>query len=272
LLNNFKIQKDRIQQMDTLRSKFNLEGKVAIITGSSKGIGKAIAQGLAENGAKVVISSRKQEAVDIVVNELMAMGLDALGIQCHIGDSQERASLIAKTIEQYGRIDILVNNAAINPYYGPLEGSEEVVFDKIMDINVKAPWLLSNLVLPYMKENGAGSIVNISSVEGLRPGFGLGLYSATKAALIMLTKNQAKEWGRYGVRANVVCPGLIKTKFSEGLWSDEKLVDRFTRSLPMNRIADPDEMAGLVLLLASEAGSYMTGGVYTADGGYMVSG
>jgi NAD(P)-dependent dehydrogenase (short-subunit alcohol dehydrogenase family) len=165
-----------------------------------------------------------------------------------------------------------VNNAAINPYYGPLEGSDEAVFDKIMDINVKAPWLLSNLVLPSMKENGAGSIINISSVEGLRPGFGLGLYSATKSALIMLTKNQAKEWGRYGVRANVVCPGLIKTKFSEGLWNDEKLVDRFTKSLPINRIASPDEMAGLVMLLASDAGSYMTGGVYVADGGYMVSG
>jgi len=272
LLKNYKNQKDSIQKMDTIKSKFNLKGKVAIITGSSKGIGKAIALGLAENGAKVVISSRKQEAVDHVVDEFKAMGLEAIGIQCHIGDTKERASLIAKTIKQYGRIDILVNNAAINPYYGPLEGSDEAVFDKIMDINVKAPWLLSNLVLPHMKENGAGSIINISSVEGLRPGFGLGLYSATKSALIMLTKNQAKEWGRYGVRANVVCPGLIKTKFSEGLWSDEKLVERFTRSLPMNRIASPDEMAGLVLLLASEAGSYMTGGVYAADGGYLVSG
>lgn len=258
--------------MDTIKAKFNLEGKVAVITGSSKGIGKEIARGLAESGAKVVISSRKQEAVDKVADEFNAMGLKAIGIQCHIGDARERASLISSTIEQFGRIDILVNNAAINPYYGPLEGSDEGVFDKIMDINVKAPWLLSNLALPYMKENGSGSIINISSVEGLRPGFGLGLYSATKAALIMLTKNQAKEWGRYGVRANVLCPGLIKTKFSEGLWSDEKLVDQLTKTLPMNRIANPDEMAGLVLLLASEAGSYMTGGVYVADGGYMVSG
>ena len=164
-----------------------------------------------------------------------------------------------------------MNNAAINPYYGPLEGSDEAVFDKIMGVNVKAPWLLSNLVLPHMKEKG-GSIINISSVEGLRPGFGLGLYSATKSALIMLTKNQAKEWGRYGVRANVLCPGLIKTKFSQGLWADEKLVSGFTKALPLNRIADPDEMAGMVMLLASDAGSYMTGGVYVADGGYMISG
>jgi NAD(P)-dependent dehydrogenase (short-subunit alcohol dehydrogenase family) len=207
-----------------------------------------------------------------VAREFTAAGLKAIGIQCHIGDAGERENLIAKTAEAFGRIDILVNNAAINPYYGPLEGSEEGVFDKIMDVNVKAPWMLSNLALPIMKKGGGGSIINISSVEGLRPGFGLGLYSATKAALITLTQNQAKEWGRYGVRANVICPGLIKTKFSEGLWADESLVARFTKQLPLGRIAQPDEMAGLVMLLASDAGSYMTGGVYVADGGYMVAG
>lgn len=258
--------------MDSLKAKFDLKGKVAIVTGSSKGIGKSIARGLAENGAKVVVSSRKQEAVDVVAEELKADGLDAVGIQCHIGDSEQRQALIAKTLEQYGSIDILVNNAAINPYYGPLEGSDEKVFDKIMEVNVKAPWVLSNLALVHMKEKGGGSIINISSVEGLRPGFGLGLYSATKSALIMLTKNQAKEWGRYGVRANVLCPGLIKTKFSEGLWTNEKLVSGFKKALPLNRIAAPDEMAGIVMLLASDAGSYMTGGVYVADGGYMISG
>jgi NAD(P)-dependent dehydrogenase (short-subunit alcohol dehydrogenase family) len=258
--------------MSTINSRFDLSGKVAIITGSSKGIGKSVARGLAENGAKVIISSRKRDAVTAVAAEFKEAGLEATGIQCHIGDAIQRQELVSRTMETYGRIDILVNNAAINPYYGPLEGSDEVVFDKIMDINVKAPWLLSNLVLPHMKDIRGGSIVNISSVEGLRPGFGLGLYSATKAALIMLTKNQAKEWGRYGVRANVVCPGLIKTKFSEGLWADEDLVNRFTKALPLQRIAAPEEIAGLVMLLASDAGSYMTGGVYTADGGYMVSG
>jgi len=258
--------------MGNLNSKFDLSGKVAVITGSSQGIGKSIARGLAENGAKVVVSSRKKEAVDKVALEFKTNGLEAIGLPCHIGDPEQRQSLIAKTIEAYGRIDILVNNAAINPYYGPLEGSDEAIFDKIMDVNVKAPWLLSNLALPHMKEKGAGSIINISSVEGLRPGFGLGLYSATKSALIMLTKNQAKEWGRYGIRANVLCPGLIKTKFSQGLWANEKLVSDFTKSLPLGRIAAPDEMAGMVMLLASDAGSYMTGGVYVADGGYMVSG
>jgi NAD(P)-dependent dehydrogenase (short-subunit alcohol dehydrogenase family) len=210
--------------------------------------------------------------VDAVAQSFADLGLQAMGIQCHIGDAGERENLISKTVEAFGRIDILVNNAAINPYYGPLEGSDEGVFDKIMEVNVKAPWLLSNLALPHMKKGGGGSVINISSVEGLRPGFGLGLYSATKSALISLTQNQAKEWGRYGVRANVICPGLIKTKFSQGLWADEALVARLSKQLPLGRIAQPDEMAGLVMLLASDAGSYMTGGVYVADGGYMIAG
>jgi NAD(P)-dependent dehydrogenase (short-subunit alcohol dehydrogenase family) len=258
--------------MGSIKSKFDLSGKVAIVTGSSKGIGKSIARGLAESGAKVVVSSRKQAAVDEVAAEFREDGLETVGIQCHIGDSEQREMLVTSTIEHYGRIDILVNNAAINPYYGPLEGSDEAVFDKIMNVNVKAPWILSNLVLPHMKEKGSGSIINISSVEGITPGFGLGLYSATKSALIMLTKNQAKEWGRYGVRANVLCPGLIKTKFSEGLWTNDQLVAGLTKALPLGRIAAPDEMAGMVMLLASDAGSYMTGGVYVADGGYLISG
>lgn len=257
--------------MDSIRSSFDLNGKVAIVTGSSKGIGKSIARGLAENGAKVVVSSRKQDAVDLVAKEFESDGMTAIGIQCHIGDSEQRQALIAKTVEKFGRLDILVNNAAINPYYGPLEGSDEAVFDKIMDVNVKAPWILSNLALPHMKEGG-GSIINIASVEGIHPGFGLGLYSTTKAALIMLTKNQAKEWGRYGIRANVMCPGLIKTKFSEGLWTNEKLMDKLIKTLPSARIGTPEEMAGLVMLLASDAGSYMTGGVYVADGGYLIAG
>ena len=140
-----------------------------------------------------------------------------------------------------------------------------------MNVNVKAPWLLSNLAQAHMKVHG-GSIVNISSVEGIHPGFRLGLYSMTKAALIMMTKNQAKEWGRYGIRSNAVCPGLIKTKFSESLWSNEKLVAGYEQMVPLRRMAEPDEMAGLVMLLASDAGSYMTGGVYVADGGYLISG
>ncbi|MDH7446637.1 SDR family NAD(P)-dependent oxidoreductase [Aquimarina sp. 2201CG14-23] len=258
--------------MNSIKQSFNLEGKVAIVTGSSKGIGMAIAQGLAEHGAKVVISSRSQEAVDKVAQEFKTAGFDAIGIACHIGKADQREQLVQKTIEHYGGIDILVNNAAINPIYGPIEDAEESVFDKIMDVNVKAPWMLSNLTLPSMKQRGGGSIINIASVEALHPGAGLGLYSTSKAALLMLTKNQAKEWGQYGIRANVLCPGLIKTKFSAALWQNEKLLNKIEKTLPTARMGMPNEMAGMVCLLASEAGAYMTGSVYNADGGYMIAG
>ena len=258
--------------MERIKKLFDLSGKVAIVTGSSKGIGESIARGLAEHGAKVVISSRKQEAVDEVAAQFVADGLDAVGIACHVGKAEDREALVTKTIEHYGGVDILVNNAAINPVFGPVEQAEEAVFDKIMDVNVKAPWSLSNLVLPSMQERGGGSIINISSVEGMHPGFGLGLYSVSKAALLMLTKNQAKEWGKYGIRSNVLCPGLIKTKFSAALWMNENILSKIEKNLPSGRMGMPDEMAGLAVLLASEAGAYMTGGAYTADGGYLIAG
>ncbi len=252
--------------------QFNLQAKVAIITGSSKGIGKAIAKGLAEKGAHVVISSRSQEACDEVANEFTKEGLKAIGIACHIGKEDQRKNLVDETVKQFGSIDILVNNAAINPVFGPVEDVDPAIFDKIMDVNVKAPWALSNLVLPHMKANKNGSIVNIASVEALTPGFGLGLYSTSKAALLMLTKNQAKEWGQHGIRANAICPGLIKTKFSAALWTNEKLLNKVEKTIPSGRMGQPEEMVGLACLLASDAGSYMTGGVYTADGGYMIAG
>ena len=256
----------------TIKEQFNLEGKVAIITGSSKGIGKAIAKGLAENGAQVVISSRSQEACDVVVAELKKEGLSAIGIACHIGKDDQRKQLISKTIAAFGRIDILVNNAATNPVYSPIEEIDPVIFDKIMEINVKAPWALSNLVLPHLQANKNGSIINIASVEALTPGYGLGVYSTSKAAILMLTKNQAKEWGVYGIKVNAICPGLIKTKFSAALWQNEKMLHKLEKSIPSGRMGKPEEMVGLACLLASNAGNYMTGGVYTADGGYMIAG
>ncbi|MGB2224367.1 MAG: SDR family NAD(P)-dependent oxidoreductase [Polaribacter sp.] len=253
-------------------NQFNLKGKVAIVTGSSKGIGKAIAKGLAQMGADMVISSRNQEACDTVVSEFENEGLKAVGIACHIGKEEQRKNLVDTVVKKLGRIDILVNNAAINPVYGPIENVEPEIFDKIMEVNVKAPWALSNLVLPHMQSNKKGSIINIASVEALTPGFGLGLYSTSKAALLMLTKNQAKEWGQHGVNVNAICPGLIQTKFSAALWTNEKLLGKLEKSIPSGRMGQPEEMIGLACLLASEAGSYMTGGVYTADGGYMIAG
>lgn len=258
--------------MTNIQKQFNLDGKVAVITGSSKGIGMAIAKGLAENGASVVISSRDQEACNKVVTDFMANNLKAIGIACHIGKEDQRKNLVDKTIGTFGKIDILVNNAAINPIFGPLEDAGESIFNKIMDVNVKAPWMLSNMVLPSMKQAGGGSIINIASVEALTPGMGLGLYSTSKAALLMLTKNQAKEWGKYGIRANALCPGLIKTKFSAALWQNEKILQKVEKALPTGRMGMPEEMEGIVCLLASDAGAYMTGGVYTADGGYMIAG
>lgn len=258
--------------MSSIKQKFDLTGKVAIVTGASKGIGEHIARGLAEYGAKVVVSSRSQEAVDKVSGSIKTDGFDAVGVACNVGDEEQREQLIAKTLEHYDGVDILINNAATNPVFGKLAEAEEAAFDKIMDVNVKACFMLANKCYPIMQSRGGGSIVNISSVEGLRPSFGLGMYSISKAALIMLTKSQAKEWGRAGIRSNVICPGLIQTKFSAAIWQNEEMLKQFEKHLPSGRMAQPDEMVGLALYLASDAGSYSTGGVYTADGGYMLAG
>jgi len=258
--------------MKSIKQKFDLSGKVAIVTGASKGIGESIAQGLAEYGAKVVVSSRNQEAVDKVAEDMNSKGYTALGIACNVGNEEQRNNLISQTVEAFGGVDILINNAATNPVFGKLAEADEGAFDKIIDINLKACLMLSNKCYPIMKARGGGSIVNIASVEGLRPSFGLGMYSVSKAALIMLTKSQAKEWGRAGIRSNAICPGLIQTKFSASIWKDEQTLTQFEKQLPSGRMAQPDEMVGLALYLASEAGSYSTGGVYTADGGYMIAG
>jgi NAD(P)-dependent dehydrogenase (short-subunit alcohol dehydrogenase family) len=250
---------------------FDLTGKVAIITGSSKGIGEAMALALARAGAKVVISSRSQESVDEVAAKFKAEGFEAIGIACHVGDEAQLKNLVDKTMEAFGRIDVLINNAATNPIFGPIEDASADAFDKIMNVNVKSPWILSNLCLPELKKNN-GTVIHIASVEGLHPGFGLGLYSVSKASLIMLTKNQAKEWGKHGVRVNAICPGLVKTKFSSALWQNDKILKQVERTLPAGRMAMPEEMTGLAVLLASNAASYMTGGVYTADGGYLIAG
>ena len=250
--------------------RFQLNGKVAVITGASKGIGEGIAHALAEAGASVVVSSRKQEAVDEVANALSEKGFDALAVAANAGNADELQKLVEAARKAYGGIDILVNNAAANPVFGPVENTEAWAYDKIMDVNLKGPFELSKLALPDMQKRGGGSIVNISSIGGLSPEQQLGLYSVSKAALISLTKVLAKEWGRYGVRANAICPGLIKTKFSEALWSNEKVMKYMISQLPIPRVGSVEEVAGLALFLASEAGSYCTGAVFTADGGFTV--
>lgn len=256
--------------MYRIKNLFDLTDKVAIVTGSSKGIGESIARGLAEFGAKVVVSSRKQEAVNEVAAAFKKDGLEATGIACHVGDVGQLKNLVDKTVNIYGGVDILVNNAATNPFFGPLTDFNDELFDKIMQVNVKACFQLANICQPIMKQRGGGSIINISSVEGLKPSFGLSIYSVSKSALSMLSQNQAKEWGKDGIRSNVICPGLIKTKFSAAIWKNEKLLQHIEKNLPLARMAQADEMAGLAVFLASEAASYCTGGIYTADGGHML--
>lgn len=251
--------------------KFDLSNKVAIVTGSSRGIGKSIAMALAAHGAKVVVSSRSQETVDAVAKEINDAGGTAIGVSCHVGKDEQLKNLFQSTIDQFGGVDILVNNAATNPVFGKLVDAESAVFDKIMNVNVKACMTLANLCYASMKERGGGSIINIASVEGLKPSSGLGLYSISKAALIMLTQTQAKEWGRNNIRSNAICPGLIQTKFSAALWQDEKILNSFTEHIPLKRMAQPDEMSGLAVYLASNNSSYTTGGVFNSDGGYLIA-
>jgi NAD(P)-dependent dehydrogenase (short-subunit alcohol dehydrogenase family) len=256
--------------MPAYANLFDLHGKVAIVTGASKGIGAAIAQGLAEFGASVVVSSRKLDAVQAVAETIRAAGGKAEAMAAHMGDAAAIRELVGKTVESLGGIDILVNNAAANPTFGPILQTDAEVFAKIMQVNVQGPLELARAAHPILKARGGGSIINISSVGGIRPEPGLGLYSVSKAALISLTKVLAQEWSADGIRANVVCPGLVQTKFSAALWQNEENLQRFLRLIPLGRIAQPEEMVGLALYLASPASSYCTGAVFTCDGGLIL--
>jgi NAD(P)-dependent dehydrogenase (short-subunit alcohol dehydrogenase family) len=253
-----------------MENKIDLQGKVAIVTGASKGIGESIALALGKAGAKVVVSSRKQSAVNEVAAQMVGMGIDAVGIACNTGETVQIEKLVEETHAQFGGVDILVNNAATNPIFGPVVQADLNAFDKIMDVNVKGPFYLAKLCYPFMKQRGGGSVINISSVEGLSPGFGLGLYSVSKSALIMLTKVMAKEWGPDRIRVNTICPGLIKTKFSEALWSNEMIMKQVMQQQPIKEIGMPDDVAGLALLLASDWGNYCTGATFTVDGGLTI--
>jgi NAD(P)-dependent dehydrogenase (short-subunit alcohol dehydrogenase family) len=254
----------------SIKAQFDLTGKVAIVTGASKGIGEAMAFAFAEAGASVVVSSRKQDAVDEVASGLQAQGFNATGIAAHTGSVADLQHLVSATMAKYGRIDIVVNNAAANPVFGPLTECGEDAFGKIMDVNVKGPFELGKLMQPIMAQQGGGAILNISSVGGLSPEPGLGIYSVSKAALVMLTKSMAHEWGANNIRVNAICPGLIKTKFSQAIWENEKNLNYMLRSVPLARVGTAEEVAALALFLASPAGAYCTGGVYTVDGGHTI--
>lgn len=250
--------------------KLKLSGKTAVITGGSRGIGREIALAFAELGANVVVASRKLPDLERVKDEIEAVGGAGLAVAAHTGKGEDLESLIDTAAARFGAIDILVNNAAINPVFGPIESIDETLFTKMMDVNVKGYLLLAQLAMPHMEKAGGGSIINIASVEGFKPSYGTGLYSVTKAAVVMLTKVLALEWAAKKIRVNCIAPGLVKTHFSEFLWKNEEILNIYLDHCPVKRIGEAYEIAGLALFLASDLAGYTTGSVFTADGGYLI--
>ena len=250
-----------------MSSLFDLTGKVAVVTGSSKGIGRAIAERLAEHGARVVVSSRKEDACETVAAGIRARGGQAMVIPCHIARKEELQALVDRTTAAWGGIDILVCNAAVNPYLGPAAGASDEVYERIMGANVRSNFWLCNMVLPQMAARGGGSVIIISSIGGLRGSAQLGLYAISKAADMQLARNIAVEWGPKNVRANAIAPGLVRTDFARALWEDPVLYRKRTKDTPLQRIGEPDEIAGAAVFLASKAGSFMTGQTLVIDGG-----
>jgi len=245
----------------------NLEGKVAVITGASRGIGRAIAEALAAAGAAVVVSSRKQEAVDAVAEAIRAQGGQALAVAAHTGNSEAVGHLIARAVETFGGLDILVNNAATNPHFGPLLTAEESHWHKILDVNVVGYFRTVKAAVPHMQARGGGKIINIASIAGLTPLEGMGVYSASKAAVIMLTRALALELAPANIQVNAIAPGLVKTRFSQALWDNPALSEKVLAGIPAGRMAKPEEIAAATLFLASPAADFVTGEVLVMDGG-----
>jgi dehydrogenase/reductase SDR family member 4 len=257
--------------MSLYKEKFSLDGKVAIVTGGSRGIGQAIAEGYAEMGARVVLASRKAEALEEVRKGIEAAGGEASVIPTHMGDMEGIKRLVQGTMDKYGTIDILVNNAATNPIFCGTGEVEEPAYEKIMDVNVKGLFFLTQQVGKVMCDKGFGSVINVSSEAAFCPTPFLGVYSISKAAVNMLTKVFAQEWGPKGVRVNAIAPGLVKTHFSQALWGNEAILQAALNSIPLGRMAEPDEMVGLAIFLASDASTYVTGQVVLIDGGREIS-
>ena len=250
-----------------MSASISLKGKVAIVTGGGRGIGKAITKRLAAAGAGVAIASRKMENLEATAREFEALPGEILPVECHVGRTDELEALVRRTNEKLGPVDILVNNSATNLGHGPALNVTDEMFDKMVEINVKSALRLIRLVAPGMIERHSGSIINIVSIAGLRPQPGGLLYSFTKAGLIMMTKNWAKDFGPHGVRVNAIAPGLIKTDFSEFFWKDEAVQERITHTQPIRRVGDADEIGFAALYLASDESSFMTGEVLVIDGG-----
>jgi NAD(P)-dependent dehydrogenase (short-subunit alcohol dehydrogenase family) len=254
-----------------MKDPFRLDGKVAIITGSSRGIGRSIAETMARLGAKVVVSSRKAEPCEEVAAAVRAEGGEATVIPCNIGRKDEVEALVAKTKAQWGQVDILVCNAAVNPAYGPMGELTDEAFDKIMGSNVKSNLWLCNLTMPDMAKQGGGAVVIVSSIAGLRASPMLGGYGISKAADFALARNLAAEWGPKNVRINCIAPGLVKTDFAKALWENEEAVKRRNAITPLRRIGEPDEIGPIAAFLAAPTSSFITGQVIVADGGVTIA-
>ena len=248
---------------------FDLSEKVALVSGASRGIGAAIAQTLAEFGAKVILTSRSIENLKEVESQIKELGKKASCIACHNGELGEIEALFEKIHQTHGSLDILVNNAATNPYYGPVVDAEEKAWEKTLSVNLKGPFFMSQHASRLMRKNGGGAIVNVSSINGKIPMRYHGIYSITKAGLISMTQSFAKELGTDNIRVNALLPGLTDTKFASSLTKNDELMKTVLPQIPLGRIAQPEEMSGMVLFLVSDAATYVTGSTFTVDGGIL---
>lgn len=251
---------------------FDVKGKVAIVTGASRGIGLAIVEALAEAGAKVVLSSRRQDGLNEVASVLQSrrQKLDVYPIAAHNGNKEQLKNLVEKTLEHYGTVDILVNNAATNPHFGTLLEAEDSLWQKTIEVNLMGNVWLTQQVVPIMRAKGGGKIINVASVNALRPGRYQGIYSITKAAVVNLTQTLAMELAADNIQVNAIAPGLVKTKFAEAIWSNEDLLQGIISRTPAGRIGEPDDIAGIVIYLASPASDFATGQVFVVDGGLTI--
>ncbi|MDH3596719.1 MAG: SDR family oxidoreductase [Rhodospirillales bacterium] len=251
-------------------SLFDLSGKVAVVTGATKGIGKAIAEALAAFGARVVISSRKEAMCETVADEIIDAGGEALAVPCNISDTAHLRHLVDRTLDHWEQIDVLVCNAAVNPHFGPLAEIPEEAYDKIMDTNVKSNLWLCNMVIPQMAERKDGVVIIVSSIGGLKGHGKLGAYALSKAADMQLARNLAVEWGRANVRVNCIAPGLVRTDMARALWEDDHAYAQAMESYPLGRIGEPEDIAGAAVFLASRAGAWTTGQSLIVDGGVTI--
>ncbi len=253
-----------------MSSLFDLTGKVAIVTGSTKGIGLAIARRMAEHGATVVVSSRKADMCEAVAADIRAAGGKAVVIPCHVGRKEDLQGLVDRTVADCGGLDIVVANAAVNPYLGPMAGVSDEVYERVMGTNVRSNFWLANMTIPHMVARGGGTFLVISSIAGILGQPKIGLYGISKAADAALIRNIAVEWGPKNIRANAITPGLVRTDFARALWEDPVRYKQSTSNAPLQRIGEPDEIAGAAVFLASKAGSFMTGQTVVIDGGVTI--